>query len=436
MSDNIRVFGSQKSGSVSVATDEIGGTHYPIYKMSFGVDGAVTQVSASDPLPVELPDDPLPVRLGFGELNNDAWGHPKFTQPVSLFHGMWTFDIPASMWLIYEDGAEVANASSTGCTSVSGAANLDTTGGLTSVEMSSRRHPRYQPNRGHLFSTALICPDATADGVRDWGLFTPDNGVFFRLKADGKLYAVIRSGGSETHEEEIDTSSVAGYDVTKGHVYDIQFQWRGVGNYKFYIDLVLVHTFSFLGTLTELSVQNPALSAGFLCTKTTEDVSMVVGCADITSEGGSVDRLQYFSAEHERSTGTTNQIPLISIMSPATIGGEHNTRDLRLVRVSGGAGAKVTFRLYTTRDATALTGASFGAVSGTQTLVDTTATAITTAKCTLVMTFRVPANGMESISNPDPDRIDFVIVHGGYLILTVDGANTNVDGTIEIGEEI
>jgi hypothetical protein len=191
-----------------------------------------------------------------------------------------------------------------------------------------------------------------------------------------------------------------------------------------------------LGTLTAMSVENPALSAGFLCTKTTEDVSMIIGCADITSEGGTIDRLQYFSASHERSTGTINQIPLISVMSPATIGTAHNTRDLRLVRVSGGAGAKATFRVYTTRDATALTGASFGAVAGTQTLVDTTASAITTAKCKLLLTFRVPANGSASVDNPDKDRIDFTVVHGGYIILTVEGSNTTVDGTIELGEEI
>ena len=231
---------------------------------------------------------------GFGGLTVDAWGHPVGVQLQSVFHGMWTFDIPQSMWIVEEDGSEVVPASVTAVTSIGGAANLDTTG-FTSCEMRSKRHPRYQPNRGHRYSTALWCPDSTNDGVREWGLFTADNGVFFRLKADGKLYAVVKSGGVED-ENEIDTSSISGFDVEKGNVYDIQFQWRGVGNYKFFINLELVYTYNYLGTRTSLTMENPALPASYKCTNTTADVVMNIGCVDVTSEGGEPAREQYGSA--------------------------------------------------------------------------------------------------------------------------------------------
>ena len=51
MADNIKVLGSGVPGAVDVATDVISGVHYPIYKVSWGVDGTQTPVSIANPLP-------------------------------------------------------------------------------------------------------------------------------------------------------------------------------------------------------------------------------------------------------------------------------------------------------------------------------------------------------------------------------------------------
>lgn len=52
MPDNIKVKGSAISGAVPVATDDIGGVHYPVYKTAYGANDSVTQVDATNPLPV------------------------------------------------------------------------------------------------------------------------------------------------------------------------------------------------------------------------------------------------------------------------------------------------------------------------------------------------------------------------------------------------
>ena len=52
MADNIHVNPGTAAGKLQVATDDIGGVHFPIYKQAFGADGAQTPVSGSDPLPV------------------------------------------------------------------------------------------------------------------------------------------------------------------------------------------------------------------------------------------------------------------------------------------------------------------------------------------------------------------------------------------------
>lgn len=52
MSDNVFVKPVPGTTSVSVATDDIAGTHYPIYKISFGALGSQTPVDSDNPLPI------------------------------------------------------------------------------------------------------------------------------------------------------------------------------------------------------------------------------------------------------------------------------------------------------------------------------------------------------------------------------------------------
>lgn len=378
---------------------------------------------------------------GMGDLTLDAWGTQKTSFPASLFHGMFTYDVPPKMWFIYEDGVQVNNSLSTGAASTDGALVIDSTG-FSTVSVESRRHPRYQPNRGHLYSSSIFLPNKTRDGVRDFGLFTSDNGVFFRLKSDGNLYAVLLSGGVETHEELITIpNDFVGFDVENGNIYDIQFQWRGVGNYYFYIGNPytglpeLVHTIELLGSITVLSSENPALPINFKCTTTTQGVVIKCGCCDVSSENGSKEREQYFSATGSQTVGTN--YPVVSIFSPDTINSMPNTRDARLARISANADKKVTFTVWVTRDPTAFTGAAFAALNvGSYIETDTTSTTFDTAKASFVVSFNVEANSSEFINNPSKDTIDFFVVHGDYVVVTATGSAAAVSATIELGEEI
>ena len=387
--------------------------------------------------------------LGTGDLTTDAWGSQKVSFPVSLGHGLWTFDIPPSAWFMFEDGVEVAT--STDITSSGGVAKLLTTVTNTALLLCSKISPRYQPNRGHLFSTALWLPSKTGDGVRDFGLFTTENGVFFRLKADGLLYAVLRRGSSEVLEEVIDTSALAGFDVEKNNIYDIQFQWRSGGNYKFFIgnpatgDSVLVHTFSLLGTLTTASLEDPALPMSFLATRTTEDVAMYVGCCDVTSENGRADTLKYSAAFAEDVATNGTDKPVLVVYSPLVIGSVTNTRILELAEVNVSSDKKAQFKVWSTRDPAQITGETLKVIGGgsyvetDSTDMDATAvraTAATVANMTFLTSVRVQANGNGRMNNPLPDRIMFYVSRGDYIVVTCTGVNATSDCVLVWGEAI
>jgi hypothetical protein len=382
--------------------------------------------------------------LGTGDLTEDAWGVQKVSLPMSLFHGMFTFDISPKMWFMYENGTQVYT--STNIVSTNGAGVLTTSAAKTALILESRECPPYQPNRGVLFSSALWCPSKTADGVREWGVQTSDAGVFFRLKANGLLYAVRRSLTVEVAEELITTTGVSGFDVQKGNIYDIQYQWRGVGNYKFFINNVLVHSMTLLGTLTALSMSNPALPASYKATRTTADVALHIGCCDITSENGKETDEEAASAYASAVATNGADIPVLVIYNPLTINGKVNTRTVHLHSIGLNNTKKCTFKLWRTRSAGDITGETLVAGYGgkySYVQSDSTdmnagavrATALTVANLEFIDAFNVEAG--VGVQHEFPNgHVELSIVRGDYLIVANNSINGSSDVVIRWGEEL
>lgn len=382
--------------------------------------------------------------LGTGDLTEDAWGIQKVSLPMSLFHGMFTFDISPKMWFMYENGTQVYT--STNIVSTNGAGVLTTSAAKTALILESRECPPYQPNRGVLFSSALWCPSKTADGVREWGVQTSDAGVFFRLKANGLLYAVRRSLTVEVAEELITTTGVSGFDVQKGNIYDIQYQWRGVGNYKFFINNVLVHSMTLLGTLTALSMSNPALPASYKATRTTADVALHIGCCDITSENGKETDEEAASAYASAVATNGADIPVLVIYNPLTINGKVNTRTVHLHSIGLNNTKKCTFKLWRTRSAGDITGETLVAGYGgkySYVQSDSTdmnagavrATAITVANLEFIDAFNVEAGVGVQHEFPN-SHVELNMVRGDYLIVANNSINGSSDVVIRWGEEL
>ena len=446
MSDDTLINKATEPGGSIVRDIDKGGKKTQVVTLDLGGSGAESLVDGAIPVtgafyPATQPVSVADQTLGVGDLTADAWGVQKMSLPYSLFHGMWTFDIPASMWFMYENGVQVYT--STNIVSTGGAAVLTTSAAKSELILEGRAAPRYQPNRGHLYSTALWCPNKTNDGVREWGLETTENCVCFKLKADGKLYAELRSGGASTYEAEIDTSGIAGFDVQKGNVYDIQYQWRGVGNYKFFINLQLVHTIANLGTLTALSVENPALPISYRATRTTQDVSIHIGCANITSENGSDNGVQPSVAYANISRNGTD-VPVISIYNPLQIDGKTNTRTIYPNRVTFSCDKKAVFKVWRHRDPALLTGETFAAIgNGSYVQTDSpdtvagavAATAGTVTGMKLIDVVNVQALGAGASQIPTTFS-NISMVRGDYLTITVTTASGLCDVVVSWGEAV
>lgn len=389
-------------------------------------------------------------------ITSDAWGKDKVALDVSLFHGLFSHDIPPSQWLLYEDGVENINPTTwTAASSVGGALVLSSEGGTRSLV--SRRHPRYQPNRGIMYSNSMWFPSKNAGAIRDVGIFTDDDGLYFRLKKNvgsglGELFAIRESGGVIENEELIAIPFQV--DFEKGNIYDIQAQYRGVGDVSFFIGnpltgkSQLVHKMKLLGAMNGLSTEDGSMCVNFRTTKVTEDADIQCGCVDLSSEGGGIDREQYGSAFGAK-TGVTLSVdtPILVIRQPLEISGKFNSRDIRIARVTGSTDKRATFSMWVTRDASAIAGATFEKLNAFGSFVESDspdvssgavrATSVDTAKMQFITTFRVLANDSKAVENPSKDSIDFFLVQGDYLVITANpDANAAIDAAAEWGEEL
>jgi len=394
--------------------------------------------------------------LGTSGITLDAWGKQKIISDHSLLHGLFTLDIPREKWLILENDQELYTGASAMAYSRNGSLYMDSKDGK--IEVRSKRHPRYQPNRGHLYSSSIFLPAPTRDGIREFGVGTRDSGVFFRLVKEG-LFAVAKTTGDDslflTEDgdtliqesgfylvsvlggiiEDIRPIDTTGIDLEKGNIYDIQMQWRGVGDFKFFINQKLVRTFNYLGTLDGLSVFNPALPAFFKAENTGQDVVLKSGCVDISSEGGAEENVQYTSiSAPELATSTTESV-LLTFRIPKTVLTLENTRDCILAQLTAYSTDEALVRVYYTR--TGVTGTFTPHGSGFQEYaLNGAVTAFDKTHAELIATYRIGANQTGIFPNPLKNS-RFYITNGDYIVLTVQGKNNSISGgNLEYGQEI
>ena len=404
------------------------------------------------------------VDLATNDLGRDAWGRPKVINDFTLFSALWTFSVPNRVWIQHNDTgvgfveqSEIDNnlvKSSDGYLQVTGTDAVD-------VSLISKRHPRYQPNKGLLYSTAVIIPNPAYVGNRQFGLLSTESGVFFDVAGDGTDWtlSVTRrtTVGGVTTNQTVDITNMLpdGFDISKGHVYDIQMEWRGVGNFMIYVDLKLVYTFSLLGTLTGMSVSNPALHVGWRCLNAVagNDLLLIAGCVDVTSEGGHRSNKAYTSCGTQTTLmPTTNSgVAILAVRLPTLIdyGGNsvRYTRDMILTEMSTFCKDEAYRSMYMGR---LINVPNLEALAGWSVNSDSLYEYRTNVDGALDIAFQLDKASLENIfsvraetdiphshKNPDPNHSDFYITGGDILVVELlsDGASTG-GVTLEFSEEL
>jgi len=389
------------------------------------------------------------------DLTNTVWGIRKVAQDLSLFHWIWTYNIPQAYWRIAENWTALVDTdTSTKCVSSLWQMNINSWATIWDItHLHSRRHPRYQPNRWHYYATAWYIPNPTATWIREWGLLSNWSSVLFRL-TDWVLKWVMTNSVWTTKEVTLDLPVWA--DLSAWNLYDIQYHWRWVWNYYFYFNLKLVWVITNLWTWTQVSTANPAMAVHYRCENTDwTDVAMSFGCVDVTSEWWQKEWLTYVACTNEigatqgRDISWYNQ-PLIIMRVKETLYWLANTRDSILNRMSASSDQKSTMTMWRTRDETAFSWTEYNdwnyvdaemwssveyidcvPYSDTQIEFDT-------LKASKVLWARVPQDWTTIVWNPS-EEINFFVEQWDYLILCWAREQwwaCNMFWNLELGEEI
>ena len=162
----------------------------------------------------------------------------------------------------------------------------------------SKTFLRYQAGRGQdVLLTCYHSSTGETNQLRRWGYYDREEGDGLGFQVDGTTVGIFRltsvSGESDETVTEADWNVRPNYvadnvDLTKGNIYEISFQWLGVGIVQFRINGILVHRmvnpnlydapYMRTGTLPVMaSIENTGASSA---------ATMTVICFSCTSEGG------------------------------------------------------------------------------------------------------------------------------------------------------
>lgn len=251
------------------------------------------------------------------------------------------------------------------------------------AKIRSCEHFRYQAGKGQRVIQSLWMNEAVPVGqVRRWGLFDDDDGVFFEARSDGNLYAVVRTS---TSGSPVDTAYPldlpANDNLLRGNIYEIQFQWLGVGEVVFAVNGTARASIDHSGTLAVpyMKTANLQVSVEVVNTAASATGGVYVICNHVRSEGGQIPPMSIFARQRPTFlsgfVGTT-PLPLLSIRMAANYKGQANRSVVLPIHAnftSGGGRIFVFAALGST-----LTGANWLAVDSNSAVeYDESATAIT-----------------------------------------------------------
>jgi hypothetical protein len=411
-------------------------------------------------------DNPLPVSSSAtSPYNEDAYGRPKTILDRSLFSATFTHAIVGRVW---EEGLSEAGTPSflagfTNATSRKGMLSLvsGTTANNASL-LRTKRHFRYQANRGQLFSTSANCPNPTASGNRLWGLTTRNDGFAFELTGDGAdwdLEIVHRAYGSELHRQSIKSALLEkqpDFDPSMHQLYDIQIDKFA----RYFVNTQLIYTDEHQDELEFMAIEDESLPVVFRSTCLEEDteVELLIGSVDVTTEGGYAEPRKVFGSINTglsfvQIDNTSSETAMLAIRVPRTITYDGRTvlqtRGVQLNKLVTWIRDEARTAVYYFRDTNApnLSGLTWNAVPDSvavQTLNGGDASALHTAFVAdkanglLVMAEWSDLEVKNVMTNPSIETAGFVATPGDIIVIAgaAIGNNKEANVTLYYAEEI
>jgi len=266
-------------------------------------------------------------------------GQPLIVQPDYYYKTDFGEQRVANAYTLFDlvnkyeiDASELETSTATGGTvtfdGTNSAVNLAVTASNGSTaRLRTSTYFRYQAGKEFVVKLTATQNALVANQTRRLGMFDDADGVFFQT-TDTAISVNIRSSSSVTSQsidrsvwniDKLDGTGPSGktLDITAGNIYEIHFQWLGVGAVRYYINGDLVHVISNAGLYTGpyMRIAQLPLSWEIINTGASTISAMKVICASVLIMGGADPPAQVNTAFNPaaRTVGTVTEVPVLSI---------------------------------------------------------------------------------------------------------------------------
>lgn len=276
-------------GAIKIATDNLQG----IVEFDFDSDFFTVVVTNTNEL--------QKVTISMNLLQ-DAFKRLEVANPLALADYTFKYDLLPLLFDTVETGGgtvtHLPNESSVRL-------RCDTASGDVAM-LCSRRYHRYQPGKGGKISMTCVPGDGKANVRKRWGFFDDENGLFFEV--DGTTLSVVqrsKATGSVVdtkvaqanfNVDKVDGNGTSGFnlDLSKANIFEIDFQWLGVGDVVFKIVdgsniPITLHTVANANSFATVYMTTANLPIRYAQENTGTAVSktdLIAICSTVVSSGG------------------------------------------------------------------------------------------------------------------------------------------------------
>jgi len=323
----------------------------------------------------------------------------RISGPVTAFGEVLTGSLTpmATLTFPYNINTALVNTAVTGSGTITQStifANISTgtTTGST-ARLRSNYLMKYVPNIGTNIKFTAIFSAPTANTTQYIGYGDSSNGFF--LGFTGASFSINRrSNGSNNtvlqssfNCDKLDGTGTSGmvYDYSKGNVFQIQFQWLGFGEIRFFIEnpvtgsLIPFHKIRYSNANTDVSVRNPNGYAWMETSNGSTTTNVTLKCPSFSmSYEGNPNRIvgARFSISNEAVISSSTLQSVLSIRNKSTFQSVTNNVPVALSQFSFATEGNKSVRLVILLNAT-ITGSSFTNISINQSVVDYSTNVVT-----------------------------------------------------------
>lgn len=279
--------------------------------------------------------------------DRDQFGRQRVSQPSQLFESKLLTMDDDRLWAteLNGTGASTTHVPNEACVNL----EVGTASGEYAIRQTHRYFP-YIPGKSQVVTMTGNLGEAKTNVVKRIGYFDDRNGLFFELAGD-TLAVVRRYYTSGTVQEErvtqanwntnkLDGTELNGitFDHTKSQIFSISFQWLGVGQATFSVNIggkyCDLHSMQNANVIDTTYMSTPTLPARYEIRNTGVAASssqLKQICTSVVSEGGSLLPGYAYSANSGiTARSVTTRTPVLAVRLKNSLSGQPNRRSLQV----------------------------------------------------------------------------------------------------------